>query len=317
MLREENDKLSHKATTLEAKLKRFKRRVQRKLKEAMESSDDEDTDNDCPSKQVTNSQTSKLQEFKRGFREASDVEEDRGPTPIENVLQRYYSVQDLSSLTSDHSYIDQQTQPLGQTRYDVPSQQVPSLPLDQPDIGNPEAFNNFYTPNPPACAQNGGDGQGGFFQSLPLIGGYFRSDKHTTSKSATDSVGQLQPSSPRHIDSTATSHTPVKKAEISRTNPTSGEGGSSRHMRGQRETDVDRASTGRQSDPNPRPGARTSAKPRPPPKTEAMKSKGAQNKANEQTSQAPSSSGKTRSRAQLKYDQLNKTRPDKKWTLFG
>ena len=348
-LKNESEMLRQRAAMLEAKFECFKKRVQ-KLKEAIEVFDDEDYDSHSRhatenAKSWTN--TLPLQESKSGLNavpdfasSASSISSAHTPvisddshvsTPTEDVvrqpqsacvtnLERSYSMQNLSSQTSTHYYTEQQ---IVQKRHEVPLQQVTSMSVDEADIGI-QTVSYLHAPNPPVYVRNGDSEQGGgvsMFEKIPVFGRFFKSNKQTTPISATDSAGQVQtersPSSPHHNDSTFTSPrptTPGEKPELSQMKTRLGGRSSSQHIRGQKETAVDKPSvqpTRKQPKPNSKSGAQIPEKPQPPPKSEAVKSKfkGAQNKAGGQTSQASSSSGKTRTRTQLKYAQLNKPQP--------
>ena len=307
---------------LEEKLECIKERVQMKLREAF--------DNDSHSRQVTDNVKSQTNNLKLPLQESKTdaYDEDRVATPTgDDVqhphsnqigrignLQRYYSMQDLSYPTSDHGYTEQQTQYHVQKRYDMPLQQIASMSVD-PGV--------FYIPSPP---QNGDDEQddeqddgGSTLENIPY---YFKSDNATTPVRATDSVGKLSTErrlSPRHIDSVVTSPkstTPEKKkTDISKIKTVPGGSGSSQHMPSPKETPVDKPSaqkTREELQPYSKSGAEIPKKPLPPvpPKSEAGKSKAAQNKKAGHTSPTPSRSGKSRSRSQLKYDQLNNPQPD-------
>ena len=305
---------------LEEKLECIKERVQMKLREAF--------DNDSHSRQVTDHVKSQTNNLKLPLQESKTdaYDEDRVATPTgDDVqhphsnqigrignLQRYYSMQDLSYPTSDHGYTEQQTQSHVQKRHDMPSQQIASMSVD-PGV--------FYMPNPPQNGDDEQDGGGSMLENIPWLGSYFKSDRATTPVRATDSVGKLSTetrSSPRRINSVVTppkSTTPEKKERVSKIKTVPGGSGSSQHMRSPKETPVDKPSaqkTRKEPQPNSKSGAEIPKKPLPPvpPKSEAVKSKDAQNKKAGHTSPIPSSSGKSHSRSQFKYDQLNNPQPD-------
>ena len=163
-LRNKSETLRHRATMLEAKLKRFKKKVRRKLKAAVESSDDEDTDDESRSHSTENVKSLALmhpqQESKNGFNAASDFayaifsrsshmpvisEEDHAPIHAGGVVQQPHSYQSgrkrkrcysVPSQTSFHDYMEHQNRFPVQKRHCIPSQQNASLLADEPDTGN-------------------------------------------------------------------------------------------------------------------------------------------------------------------------------------
>ena len=304
---------------LKAKLKCFKRRVRRKLKEAIELSDDEGTgyESHYHSRQVEKVKPWTMLPLRKSKHAAFDYDtcssassmssahtpnfsdEDRVPTPPRDTVQQPHSNQSGRNL---EWYYSMQNLSPAQKRHDVPTQQNSSMLVDEPDIGNQEPL------NPPVHAQSDDGGGGSILENFPLLGSYFKSDKQTTSKSAKDSVDQLQTESLRTssshclIDSSITSQRVTTPGELSQMKPTS------QQMPGQKKTAVDKSTvqkSRKQPEPNSESGAQLPEKPQPPPKSEAVKSKIAQSKAGGQTSQTSSSNGKTRSWTQLKYAQLN------------
>ena len=358
---------------LEVKFKRFKKRVRRRtgeLKEAVESSDDEDTDNESRrhrSRQVTEAVRQPLQETSNGsgFNAASDLaydstasslssvhvpdisDEDRVPTPTEEVvrqsghhLERWHSLQNLMPQTSTQTYnaghqemrhlvhvmppshfaAQQSVNDTGhqemrrhampplyfaaqQSANDAGHQEmrhhvmppshfaVQQSADDEPDIGKQEVFspsNTSCTPNPSLLSKNGdSEKSGGVVQRFF---NYFSKDAQTISesKSSTEnSVGQLQnagtSSSHRNIaGSSRRSTTPQGKAEASKAK---NKPGGNRQI----DTSVDKPSIESASE---KPKPKSGEKPQPPPQSKTG-------------GKAASSSGRTRSRYQVKYDQLH------------
>lgn len=326
-LKNESEMLRYRARLFEVKFKRFKKKVRRqtaKLKEAVESSDDEDSDNETHnlSRQTTEAIKHPQQEtIRSGFNAVSDFacessassvssghvpdsyDEDRVPTPTEDPvrqtrsnqsrlnLERCYSLQNLSSQLSAPSYNGEQQvirhNGVPPSHFVVDQEHSSD---DEPDSGKQKAASphTSYAPDPTLPTQNGESVQSS--RGFQRLVDYFNRDKQSSSKSSTaTSVGQLQNAkSHRNTSSTARSHTsatPQEKAERTRAKTHSGgnfQNGSS----------VDKPSSENvreKADLEPE-------KPQPPPKS--AKRKTADGKAS-------TSNGRSRSRYQLKFAQLN------------